>query len=46
MQNGVDTWEAARFVGMFERMAERVYGRYRPDFQTKAADRITRKRQA
>jgi integrase len=44
MQNGVDKWEAAGFLGMSETMVERVYGHHHPDFQTKAADLIARKR--
>jgi integrase len=45
MQNGVDRWEAAGFLGMSEQMVERVYGHHHPDFMTNAADRITRKRE-
>ena len=46
MQQGVDKWEAAGFLGMSEAMVDRVYGHHHPDFHTKAADRITQKRQA
>jgi integrase len=45
MQQGVDKWEAAGFLGMSEQMVDRVYGHHHPDFQSRAADRITRKRQ-
>jgi integrase len=44
MQGGVDKWETAGFLGMSEQMVDRVYGHQHPDFQSNAADRITRKR--
>ncbi|MCB5173693.1 site-specific integrase [Microvirga lenta] len=44
MQQGVDKWETAGFLGMSEQMVDRVYGHHHPDFMTVAADRITRKR--
>jgi hypothetical protein len=44
MQQGVDKWETAGFLGLSEAMVDRVYGHHRPDFQTNAPDRITRQR--
>ncbi|MGA9516954.1 MAG: site-specific integrase, partial [Pseudolabrys sp.] len=31
MQNGVDKWEAAGFLGMSVEMLDRVYGHHHPD---------------
>jgi len=37
MQNGVEIWEAAGFLGMSEQILRNVYGHHHPDFQKKAA---------
>lgn len=37
MQNGVEIWEAAGFLGMSEQILRTVYGHHHPDFQRKAA---------
>lgn len=44
MQQGVDTWEAAGYLGMSETVLERVYGHHHPDFMAEAASAITRKK--
>ncbi len=40
MQQGIDTWEAAGFLGMSEATLRRVYGHHHPDFQSAAANAI------
>lgn len=37
MQNGVEIWEAAGFLGMSEQTLRNVYGHHHPDFQTSAS---------
>lgn len=37
MQNGVEIWEAAGFLGMSEQILRTVYGHHHPDFQSNAA---------
>ena len=37
MQNGVELWEAAGFLGMSEKTLRDVYGHHHPDFQRNAA---------
>lgn len=37
MQNGVEIWEAAGFLGMSEQILRTVYGHHHPDFQKRAA---------
>lgn len=37
MQNGVEIWEAAGFLGMSEQTLRTVYGHHHPDFQTSAS---------
>jgi integrase len=44
MQQGVDSWEAAGYLGMSEQMLREVYGHHHPDFLRNAAVGITRKR--
>ncbi|MCX5569654.1 tyrosine-type recombinase/integrase [Kaistia nematophila] len=46
MQNGVDTWEAAGYLGMSEEVLRRVYGHHHPAFMRNAASAITGKRKA
>jgi integrase len=48
MQEGVDTWEAAGFLGMSEQMIRDVYGHHHPDYQRNAAEALGtgRKRRA
>ena len=41
MQNGVNLWQAAGFLGMTVEMSEDRYGHHHPDFQRQAADAIT-----
>ena len=41
MQNGVDIWKAAQFLGMTVETLETVYGHHHPDFQREAADAVT-----
>lgn len=38
MQQKVDVWEAAQFLGMSVHLLETTYGHHRPDWQTGAAD--------
>jgi integrase len=40
MQNGVDIWTAAGFLGMSAEMVDRVYGHHHPDYLSKAADAL------
>ena len=44
MQNGVEIWQAAGFLGMSPQMVERVYGHHSPIYQKQAADAVTRRR--
>lgn len=37
MQNGVEIWEAAGFLGMSEQILRSVYGHHHPDFQRNAS---------
>ena len=39
MQDGVDMWEAAGFLGMTVETLQRVYGHHHPDWQKDAAER-------
>jgi hypothetical protein len=38
MQQKVDVWEAAQFLGMSVHLLETTYGHHRPDWQTGASD--------
>jgi integrase len=38
MQQGVDTWEAAQFLGMSVQLLQTTYGHHRPGWQTGAAN--------
>lgn len=42
MQQGVDRWEAAGYLGMSVETLEKVYGHHHPDFQRNAAGRGAR----
>ena len=44
MQAGVETWQAAGFLGMTVEMLERVYGHHSPIYQKQAADAVTKRR--
>lgn len=44
MSAGVDPWDAAGFLGMTVDVLISTYGHHHPDFQSDAADKITRKR--
>jgi integrase len=44
MQAGVETWQAAGFLGMTVEMLERVYGHHHPAYQKQAADAVTKRR--
>ncbi|MFG1389373.1 tyrosine-type recombinase/integrase [Xanthobacter versatilis] len=46
MQNGVDLWEAASFLGMTVQQLEATYGHHHPDHQAQAAEAVTAKRPA
>jgi integrase len=41
MQNDVNLWDAAAFLGMTVEMLERVYGHHHPEFQKDAANKVT-----
>jgi integrase len=41
MQNGVDIWMAAGFLGMSAEMVDRVYGHHHPDYLSKAAHALS-----
>jgi integrase len=41
MQNGVDVWEAAGFLGMTSKQLEETYGHHHPSFQQNAATGIS-----
>jgi integrase len=43
MQNGVNVWRAAGFLGMSVETLDRVYGHHHSDFMSDAADAISRK---
>jgi integrase len=43
MQNGTQTWEAAQFLAMSEKMLNEVYGHHHPEFEKHAAENITRR---
>ena len=43
MQAGVDTWEAAGYLGMTEETLREVYGHHHPDYQRNAARKIGQK---
>jgi integrase len=40
MQNGVDLWDAAGFLGMTVKQLEETYGHHHPDFQREAAEAL------
>jgi integrase len=44
MQAGVETWQAAGFLGMTAEMLERVYGHHSPIYQKQAADAVSKRR--
>jgi integrase len=44
MQAGVETWQAAGFLGMTAAMLERVYGHHSSTYQKVAADAVTKRR--
>jgi integrase len=44
MQSGIDTWEAAGYLGMTAEVLERVYGHHSPKFQQNAAEAISNRR--
>jgi integrase len=44
MQQGVEKWEAAGFLGMSTDVLGPTYGKHHPDFIAEAASAITRKR--
>lgn len=46
MQQGVDAWEAAGYLGMSEQVLKDTYGHHHPDFMRNAAIRIGQKRKA
>ena len=41
MQNGVNVWDAAGWLGMSPELLERVYGHHHPDFQRDVAERMS-----
>ncbi len=43
MQNGVDPWEAAGYLGMSVETLLRLYGHHHPDYMMGAVEGITRK---
>lgn len=43
MQAGVETWQAAGFLGMTVEMLERTYGHHSPLFQSEAANAVGRR---
>jgi integrase len=43
MQRGTDIWEAAGYLGMTTDTLEKTYGHHHPDYQSQAAENITRK---
>jgi len=44
MQAGVETWEAAGFLGMTVEMLDRVYGHHSLTFQKEASEAIANRR--
>lgn len=44
MQNGVEIWEAAGFLGMSEKLLRDTYGHHHPDFLRKAAAGFRRRK--
>ena len=46
MQQGVDLWEAAGYLGMSEQVLNDTYGHHHPDFMRTAAARLGQKRKA
>jgi len=44
MQNGVELWEAAGFLGMSEETLRKVYGHHHPDYMRGAAEGIRRRK--
>lgn len=44
MQQGVDIWEAAGYLGMSEQVLRDTYGHHHPDFMRNAATRIGQRR--
>ena len=44
MQNGVDLWEAAGYLGMSPEILNSVYGHHSPSFQQNAARSTAQKR--
>jgi len=46
MQAGVESWQAAGFLGMTVEMLERTYGHHSPTFQRDASEALTGKRMA
>ena len=46
MQQGVDVWEAAGYLGVSEQVLKDTYGHHHPDFMRTAAARIGQKRKA
>jgi len=43
MQTGAESWDAANFLGMSQKMLEDVYGHHHPDFQKDIAAKVGRK---
>lgn len=46
MQNGVEIWQAAGYLGMNEDMVRKVYGHHHPDYLRGAAEAIRRRKPA
>ncbi|WP_244413417.1 tyrosine-type recombinase/integrase [Methylorubrum extorquens] len=44
MQQGVNLWEAAGYLGMTPEMLQKVYGHHHPDFQNEAAGAFKNRR--
>lgn len=44
MQNGVEIWEAAGYLGMSEETLRRVYGHHHPDYMRAAAEGIRKRK--
>lgn len=44
MQNGVEIWEAAGYLGMSEETLRKVYGHHHPDYMRGAAEGIRRRK--
>ncbi|MER2253270.1 tyrosine-type recombinase/integrase [Methylorubrum podarium] len=44
MQQGVNLWEAAGYLGMTPEMLQKVYGHHHPDFQNEAASAFKNRR--